>query len=307
MLNYDYCKTKGIKLSPKTKMAELINSEPSLLTVLDRFGMRLGFGEDTVGECCKAQEKDAFTFLTICRIFLFPDYVPESEELEKVKITDVRDFLRNSHNSYKLSWLPNLEKEIYATLSCRPEAQKKFISEFFSKFKNELSEHFELEEKKIFPFLDAISKRRKTSVKLLKEEHNNLGEKIQDIINLLLLYLPYEKSDNKVTLLLSHLYFFKNDLYIHYRIENHIILPLLKDYSEEEQEEQKTLSPREKEILICVAKGMLNKEIANLYNISIFTVMTHRKNITAKTGIKSIAGLTAYAIVQGLIDIEDIK
>jgi DNA-binding CsgD family transcriptional regulator len=81
----------------------------------------------------------------------------------------------------------------------------------------------------------------------------------------------------------------------------------LKDYSKEEQEEQRDLSPREKEILICVAKGMLNKEIANLYNISIFTVMTHRKNITAKTGIKSIAGLTAYAIVQGLIDIEDIK
>ena len=67
------------------------------------------------------------------------------------------------------------------------------------------------------------------------------------------------------------------------------------------------LSSREKEILICVAKGMLNKEIAFKYNISIFTVMTHRKNISAKTGIKSIAGLTAYAILQGMIDIEDIK
>lgn len=67
------------------------------------------------------------------------------------------------------------------------------------------------------------------------------------------------------------------------------------------------LSPREKEILVCVAKGMLNKEIAFKYNISIFTVMTHRKNISAKTGIKSIAGLTAYAILQGMIDIEDIK
>ncbi|MBQ1865975.1 MAG: helix-turn-helix transcriptional regulator [Bacteroidales bacterium] len=69
----------------------------------------------------------------------------------------------------------------------------------------------------------------------------------------------------------------------------------------------KELSPREKEILVCVAKGMLNKEIAYKYNLSIFTVMTHRKNITAKTGIKSIAGLTAYAILQGLIDIESIK
>ena len=213
--------------------------------------------------------------------------------------------MRNSHNSYKLSWLPNLERR-YMLRFPVVRKLKKFISNFSANSRTS-STNISNSKKKIFPFLDAISKQRKTSVKLFKQEHNNLGEKIQDIINLLLLYLPYEKSDNKVTLLLSHLYSFKNDLYIHYRIENHIILPLLKDYSKEEQEEQRDLSPREKEILICVAKGMLNKEIANLYNISIFTVMTHRKNITAKTGIKSIAGLTAYAIVQGLIDIEDIK
>ena len=52
------------------------------------------------------------------------------------------------------------------------------------------------------------------------------------------------------------------------------------------------LSSREKEILISVAKGLLNKEIAELYNISIYTVITHRKNITKKTGIKTVAGLT---------------
>lgn len=62
------------------------------------------------------------------------------------------------------------------------------------------------------------------------------------------------------------------------------------------------LSTREKEILICVAKGMLNKEIADLYNISIYTVITHRKNITRKTGIKTVAGLTVYALLNNLID-----
>ena len=62
------------------------------------------------------------------------------------------------------------------------------------------------------------------------------------------------------------------------------------------------LSVREKEILVCVAKGMLNKEIADYYNISIHTVITHRKNITRKTGIKTIAGLTVYALLNNLID-----
>lgn len=67
------------------------------------------------------------------------------------------------------------------------------------------------------------------------------------------------------------------------------------------------LSQREKEILVSVANGKSNKEIAEEHNISIFTVITHRKNITQKTGIKSVAGLTVYAILNKLIDIDDIE
>ena len=63
------------------------------------------------------------------------------------------------------------------------------------------------------------------------------------------------------------------------------------------------LSAREKEILVCVAKGMLNKEIADKLNLSIYTVITHRKNITRKTGIKTVAGLTVYALLNNLIEI----
>ena len=62
------------------------------------------------------------------------------------------------------------------------------------------------------------------------------------------------------------------------------------------------LSSREKDILICVAKGLINKESADLYNISIHTVITHRRNITRKTGIKTVAGLTVYALLNNLID-----
>lgn len=62
------------------------------------------------------------------------------------------------------------------------------------------------------------------------------------------------------------------------------------------------LSKREKEILVYVAQGMLNKEIAYKLNISIYTVITHRKNITRKTGIKTVAGLTVYALLNNLID-----
>lgn len=67
------------------------------------------------------------------------------------------------------------------------------------------------------------------------------------------------------------------------------------------------LSIREKEILVCVARGMLNKEIADHFSISIHTVITHRKNITRKTGIKTVAGLTVYALLNNLIDSNSIE
>lgn len=62
------------------------------------------------------------------------------------------------------------------------------------------------------------------------------------------------------------------------------------------------LSAREKEILVCVAQGMLNKEIADRFNLSVYTVISHRKNITRKTGIKTVAGLTVYALLNNLIE-----
>jgi len=62
------------------------------------------------------------------------------------------------------------------------------------------------------------------------------------------------------------------------------------------------LSKREIDVLVAVAKGLMNKEIADQMNISIHTVISHRKNITRKTGIKSVSGLTVYALLNNLID-----
>jgi Response regulator containing a CheY-like receiver domain and an HTH DNA-binding domain len=67
------------------------------------------------------------------------------------------------------------------------------------------------------------------------------------------------------------------------------------------------LSEREKEILVAVAKGMTNKEIADKHFISVHTVVSHRKNITRKTGIKTVSGLTIYAMFNNLISQEDLQ
>ena len=73
------------------------------------------------------------------------------------------------------------------------------------------------------------------------------------------------------------------------------------------QNESVDLSNREIDILVCVAKGMTNKDISDKLNISVHTVITHRKNIVRKTGIKSVAGLTVYALLNNLVEESEIN
>lgn len=67
------------------------------------------------------------------------------------------------------------------------------------------------------------------------------------------------------------------------------------------------LSPREKDVVVGIVKGLSNKEIASEINVSVNTVMTHRRNIAQKLQIHSPAGLTIYAIVKKLVRLEDIR
>ena len=74
-----------------------------------------------------------------------------------------------------------------------------------------------------------------------------------------------------------------------------------------ENEKDDNLTKREIEVLSGIVNGMINKEIADSLNISIHTVVRHRKNITTKTGIRSQSGLTIYAISKNIVNIEDLK
>ena len=75
----------------------------------------------------------------------------------------------------------------------------------------------------------------------------------------------------------------------------------------ERDKRHESLSGREKEVIACVVQGMTNKQIADKLFISTHTVITHRRNISAKLGIHSPAGLTIYAIVNKLVELDDIK
>ena len=91
----------------------------------------------------------------------------------------------------------------------------------------------------------------------------------------------------------------------HEQIEKKLSAAIKNTSDKETYDNNNELSTRECEILTAVAKGKTNKEIADEFNLSIHTVISHRKNISHKLGINSIAGLTIYAVMNKLLDVED--
>jgi regulator of cell morphogenesis and NO signaling len=152
-------------------------------------------------------------------------------------------------------------------------------------------------------------------VKDFESRHNNIEEKLDDLIHLLIKYLPFPGNYFALADALEDIRLCNRDLNLHTFLEDAILVPkiqLLEKRRENQEPETKRgkreeLSEREKEIAKRVAKGMSNKEIAEVLFLSVHTVITHRRNISRKLGIHSSAGLTVYAIINNLIDIDELR
>ena len=311
--------TKHQYFTPLSKLAEVLDRDPFLTDVMIRMGVGLGFGESTVGEAAQRAGLDGGTLCLICNVYAFEDYTPTPAELSEGRITDVVKYLRNSHRLYLSTELVWLEKSITKLIAPLSEKQKKVIWGFFREYQAELEKHFAFEEEEVLPYIEDLIFGRVTkgfTISDFADNHSNIEEKLEDLRNLVMKTLPQECDATVREQVLMFLYYLQRDLDCHTQVEDKILTPMawyiehpqLAQRSEKREETgREELSAREKDILVSVAKGKLNKEIADEHNISIHTVITHRKNITRKTGIKTVAGLTVYALLNGLIDINTVE
>ena len=168
-----------------------------------------------------------------------------------------------------------------------------------------------------------ISNRLTSIAEFNKKEHTGTDITIIDTISLkfdqyseVRSIIPSETSSHIVALITTlpnnkRLHFFDSYFSI-WDSRKEIMEKLLLLFNNEDTPDNKTiedcnaLSQREKEVLVAVATGLTNKEIADKLHLSIHTVTTHRKNISRKTGINSISGITVYAIINKLVDLHDL-
>lgn len=303
---------------PKDMMIDLIRDNYNVLQALSSFGINLGFGDKTVEEVCKDNGVDCRTFLIVVN-FLVNGYFRD-EELEYVNVGSLLHYLQANHKYYLDFQLPFMRKELSDSLN--PDGRvDKLIMDFYDAYAAEVRKHMKYEEDRLFPYINSLLEGMRDeayNIDAYAKHHGMADVKLKELKNIIIKYLPGDSlRNNMLTATLYDLYNNEEWLQLHAKVENEILVPVIKnmemnistapEVSDAEEGGENALSPREREVVSCLAMGLSNKEIASKLNISINTVITHRKNIATKLSIHSVAGITIYAIVNNLVDINSAK
>ena len=184
------------------------------------------------------------------------------------------------------------------------------------------------EEKTLFPYVESLIKgipMSKYNIETFSKHHEQTNKKLRELKLMIIKYLPTDTlHNNQLTATLYDIYNNEEWLLQHAEVEDHIFVPAIRlleskvkkhDVSRNinammfnsSNDNSEPLTERERDIIIGLVQGQKNKAIAKNLNLSVHTVATHRRNICQKLQIHSLAGLTIYAIVNGMVDISSVK
>ena len=232
-------------------------------------------------------------------------------------------------NAYFLDFqLPYIRRELQESLDER-ESLAKLILRFYDEYAHEIRRHMKYEQKTLFPYVESLIEGHPINnynVDTFSKHHSATDNKLRELKLLIIKYLPLDGlHNNQLTATLHDIY--ENEAWLrqHAMVEDDIFVPAIRRLEQLNKQSDVTrnisdmvfkagtgqdpdaLSDREKDVIISLVQGMSNKEIADHLFISVNTVITHRRNIARKLQIHSPAGLTIYAIVNGLVDISSVK
>ncbi|MFO8234280.1 MAG: hemerythrin domain-containing protein [Bacteroidales bacterium] len=231
-------------ITPQTKMADVIHINHLLLPVINRFGIKLGFGDKSVEKICKETGINISFFLDIINTYNDSNYLPK-EKMRKYPVKLIIEYLMKTHNYYRDKILPEIEDMITKLIQSCPHNcdNLQLIDEFYKKYRDELLQHLKNEEGKFFPYIlevseannvgseaDKIKKKYLFSYDNHREEHENVLGKLFDLKNILIKYLPPTYNQDLGNNLLSALFVFEQDLNDHERLEDIILLPAINDF-----------------------------------------------------------------------------
>lgn len=286
------------------KMSTLIANEHQALHIINRFGFGLGVQDHTIAEVCTDKGVDTHTFLQVINYALSGKF---PSELNDIDIPTLMTYIKNGHSYFLDFQLPRIRQELIESLTptlstCRGEMIQipQLIIRFYDEYVQEIDTHIRHEDSSSYH-----------DHNLAEDEH--IADKLRELKRLIIKYYPSSEPNSLLYSTLHDIYEVEQELNLHCAIEEQMLIPALlkaeqhhSTTTQQEDSETTELSKREIEVLVQIVRGLSNKEIADVLYLSTHTVMTHRKNIARKLNIHSTAGLTIYAIVNKLVNIEEL-
>lgn len=307
------------------KMFDVICDEYHLLQMMSRFGITLGFGEKTVREVCDSAGVDAQTFLAVAN---YMKHGPQTAMTlsEQVSVPSLMAYLKNAHTYFLNFQLPNIRRRLISAIDCSQANEVAYlILKFYDEYMGDVRRHMAVEDKRVFPYVESLLANNRptpnTDISSFKKSHIGVDRKLQELKNLIIKYYAAGDAGEMLNTVLFDVFNCEEDLRQHCAVEDDLFVPAVEMLEErlatagnlnekkpdKESVPEEALSEREKEIVSCIVRGMSNKEVAERLFISLNTVLTHRKNIFRKLDIHSVSGLTIYAIVNGMVKLDEVQ
>ena len=237
------------------------------------------------------------------------------------------EYLKNAHTYFLEFQLPSIRRKLIEAINVRDEDNvSTLILKFFDNYVGEVDNHMQYENDNVFAYVNGLLNNeigKNFSLSGYSSHHNGISTTLKELKDIIIRYYP-QRNKNLINSVLFDIITCEQDLKSHCDIEDNLFLPevekleeavkqhvhnVAKKEKQEASQEAKieALSEREKDIIKCVAKGMANKEIADELCLSVHTVTTHRRNISSKLQIHSPAGLTIFAILNNLVQLDEVK
>ena len=227
-------------LEKEMKLADVINHDYNLIPVISRFGIMLGFGDGSIENICKEKDVNIDFFLTILNTFHDPQYL-DRKYLKNFSATLLIEYLQKAHNYYLVNKIPEIECLI-DDMANKLEVNKsshQLLQKFFEEYKEEFIKHIEREEKRVYPYAinleksvvkgnaspTLLSQIREYPINSYEAEHESVEEKLTDLKNIIIKYLPSSDKQQSRYKLLKELAVLEKDLHDHAQMENLILVP----------------------------------------------------------------------------------
>lgn len=229
-------------ITSQHKLASIIHHSHLLLPVLNRFGIRLGVKEKSIGQICEEKNLNVDFVLAIINSYHTKDYFPE-KELRSFSAKTIVSYLRKTHEYYINYILIRIDGLLEELIKSGGETNNdlKIIKTFYEKYKHELVNHINEEEVHVFPYViklqELIDSGSQTlpnelnafSILDFEKEHSDVDEKLNDLKNIIIKFLDPTYDDNACNTFLSAVFMLERDLKDHARIEDNIMIPKVLD------------------------------------------------------------------------------